>query len=75
MNRTHLRGFSAFLTIALSELCTNQPARYLPNEKSEMRRNIKIGGVIGETIVDHRVSKPVKSYQEKVSASNRITSY
>ena len=67
--------FSISLSIVLSVFCINQTDRYLPNEESEMRRNIEISRVIRETIVDHRVSKPVKSYQEKVSSSDGVTSY
>ena len=47
----------------------------LPDKKSKMRRDIEIGGIVGQTIVDHRISKPVKSYQKKVSSANWIVLY
>ena len=47
----------------------------LPDEKPQMRRNIEICWVVGETVVDHGISKPVKSYQKEVSSPNWIMSY
>ena len=47
-------------------------AMALPDEKSQMRGYIEISRVVAESIVDHSIGQPVKSYQQKVAPTNWI---